>query len=241
MGLSASIVKRVGGRAAAPAIDEIAIRLAAATRGALDTVVRTRGLAIAADADVFRLRRPGLDQAALERALIRDRARKGGAAGLASGLPSVVVGVGTALEIAAAIGDAISVTYGEVSMILAIAHLRGRDLADVEARRLDVLLTLGINAEIVKIEDGELRAGTRQLDPAQIDDLPGVVVGAINRELADRVIMKFVRRRAAALAGRVLPLGIGVAVAGVEDFRSVGGVGRAARRYFDLVAAARVP
>lgn len=241
MGLSTAIVKRVGGRVAGPAIDEISNRFAVVTRNALDTVVRTRAAAIAADVDIFRLRRPGLDQAGLERALIRDRARRGGLVGLASGLPSVVVGVGTGLEVAAAFGDAAAVTYAEVSEILAIAHLRGRDLADIESRRLDVLLTMGLATGAVKIKDGTLYAGERRLDPADIEDLPDEIVGAINRDLADRVVMKFARRRAAVLAGRLLPLGIGVTVAGVEDFRSVGGVGRMARKYFDLVDAARVP
>ncbi len=240
MGLSTAIVKRVGGRAAGPAFDEISNRLAVVTCHALDTVVRTRALAIAADADVFRLQRPGLEPAALERALIRERARRGGAAGLASGLPSVVVGPGTVLEIAAAVGDAAAVTYAEVSMILAIAHLRGRDLFDVEARRLDVLLALGLDNDIVKIEDGELHAGAIRLDAAEISDLSDEVVGAINRQLADRVITKFARRRAAMIAGRMMPLGIGVAVAGVEDFRSVGSVGRTARKLFDVLDAARV-
>ena len=240
MGLSTAIVKRVGGRAAGLAIDEISNRLAVVTRSAIDTVVRQRALAIAADADVFRLQHPGLEPAALERALVRERASKGGAAGLASGLPSVVVGPGTALEIAAAIADAAAVTYAEVSLILAIAHLRGRDLADVEARRLEVLLALGFHADIVKVKDGELSSGSQRLDPAGLDDLPDEVVGAINRELADRVVMKFARRRAAVLAGRLLPLGIGVAVAGIEDFRSVGAVGRSARKFFDIVDAARV-
>ncbi len=241
MGLSTAIVKRVGGRAVGPAIDEISNRFAVVTRGALDTVVRTRALAIAADVDIFRLQNPGLDQAGLERALIRDRARRGGLVGLASGLPSLVWGVGTGLEVAAAFGDSAAVTYAEVSEILAIAHLRGRDLADIEARRLDVLLTLGLATGVVVLKDGILTAAGRRIDPAGIDDLPDEVIGAINRDLADRVIMKFARRRAAVLAGRMLPLGIGVTVAGVEDFRSVGGVGRTARKYFDLVDAARVP
>lgn len=240
MGLSTAIVKRVGGRAASPAIDEISNRFAVVTRGALDSVVRTRAAAIAADVDIFRLRHPGLDQARLERALIRDRARKGALVGIASGLPSLVVGVGTGLEVAAAFGDAAAVTYAEVSEILAIAHLRGRDLADIESRRLDVLLTMGLATGVVKFKDGALCAGDRRLDPAALEDLPDDVVGAINRDLADRVIMKFARRRAAVLAGRLMPLGIGVTVAGVEDFRSVGGVGRMARKYFDLVDAARV-
>jgi hypothetical protein len=240
MGLSTAIVKRVGGRALGPAIDELSNRFAVVTRSALDTVVRTRAAAIAADVDVFRLQRPGLDRPALERALIRHRARKGGLVGIASGLPSVVVGIGTAVEVAAAVSDAAAITYAEVSEVLAIAYLRGRDLADIESRRLDVLLTMGLATGAVKIKDGALYAGDRRLDPAGLDELPDDVVGAINRDLADRVIMKFARRRAAVLAGRLLPLGIGATVAGVEDFRSVGGVGRMARKYFDLVDAARV-
>jgi hypothetical protein len=241
MGLATTIVKRVGGRAAGPAIDELSNRFAAVTRNALDSVVRTRASAIAADTDIFRMRHPGLDPAALERALIRDRARKGGFVGLVSGLPSIAIGVGTGLEIAAALGDTAATTYTEVSEILAIAHLRGRDLADVEARRLDVLLILGLHMGVVKLKDGALYAGARRLEPGGIDTLPDDVIGAVNRELAERVIIKFARRRAAVLAGRLLPLGIGVTVAGVEDFRSVGGAGRAARKYFDLVDAARVP
>lgn len=240
MGLTTAIVKRLGGSVAGPAIEEISNRFATVTRAALDTVVKTRAAAIAADVDIFRLRRPGLDQAGLERALIRERARKGGLVGMASGLPSLVYGIGTGLEVAAAFGDASAVTYAEVSEILAIAHLRGRDLSDIESRRLDVLLTMGLATGAVKIKDGALYFGERRLDPAGLEDLPDEVIGVINRDLADRVIMKFARRHAAVLAGRLMPLGIGVTVAGVEDFRSVGGVGRTARKYFDLVDAARV-
>jgi hypothetical protein len=239
MGLSTAIVKRVGGTAAGPALDEVANRFAEATRGVLDTVVRSRAPLIAAEADVFRLLHPDLDQAALERALIRTRSRRGGAAGVASGLPSMVVGPGTVVEVVAAFGDAAAVTYNEVSLILALAHLRGRDIRDVEARRLDVLLSIGIQTGVVEIKDGMLKSGSHTLDPAKLDDLPDEVVGRINRELGDRVGTKFARRRAIALAGRMLPLGIGVAVAGVEDFRDVGTAGKAARTYFDLVQSAR--
>jgi len=102
-----------------------------------------------------------------------------------------------------------------------------------------VLLSIGIQTGVVEIKDGMLRSGEHVLDPAKLDDLPDEVVGRINRELGDRVGMKFARRRAIALAGRMMPLGIGVAVAGVEDFRSVGSAGGAARKYFDLVESAR--
>ncbi len=240
MGVGTGIAKRVGGRAAAPLIDEAAARLGVITRDVIDSVVRTRGVSIAADADVFRLRHPDLDAAALARALVRDRARRGGATGFATGLPSVIVGVGTAVEVAAALADAALITYAEVSLVLALAHLRGRDLEDIEARRLDVLLAIGLHRGAVRRgSDGSLRAGPDRLDVATLDALPDAVVGRINRALADRVIAKVVRRRAAVLAGRLLPLGIGAAVAAVEDFRSVGGVGRSALKLFDLIDSAR--
>lgn len=239
MGLSTAIAKRVGGAAAGPAIDEVANRFSLVTRTAIDTVVRTRAPSIAAEADVFRMLHPDLDQAGLERALIRTRARRGGATGLASGLPSMVVGPGTVVEVAAAFADATAVTYAEVSLILALSHLRGRDISDIEERRLDVLLAIGIQTGVVEIKDGMLKSGEHTLDPARLGELPDDVVGRINRELGDRVAMKFARRRAIALAGRLMPLGIGVAVAGVEDFRSVGSAGAAARKYFDLVQSAR--
>jgi len=239
MGLSTAIAKRVTGAAAGPALDEVANRFAQVTRTALDTVVRSRAPLIAAEADVFRMLHPDLDQAALERALIRARSRRGGAVGLASGLPSMVVGPGTVVEVAAAFADAGAVTYNEVSLILALSHLRGRDISDIESRRLDVLLAIGIQTGVVEIKDGMLTSGQHTLDPAKLGELPDDVVGRINRELGDRVAMKFARRRAIALAGRMMPLGIGVAVAGMEDFRSVGSAGSAARTYFDLVQSAQ--
>jgi hypothetical protein len=240
VGVGTGIAKRVGGRAAEPLIDEAAARLGVITRDVLNSVVRNRGASIAADADMFRLARPDLDAAALARALIRERSRRGGASGLATGLPSLFVGVGTAVEVAAALADAAMVTYNEVSLVLALAHLRGRDLADVEARRLEVLLAIGMHRGAVRRRsDGMLQAGSDRLDPARLDALPEAVVGRINRALADRVIAKVVRRRAAVLAGRLLPFGVGVAVATVEDFRSVGGVGRTALKLFDLIDSAR--
>ena len=172
MGLSTAIAKRVGGVAAGPALDEVANRFAEITRSALDTVVRTRAPMIAAEADIFRLLHPDLDEARLERAIIRARARRGGATGVASGLPSLVVGPGTVVEVAAAFADAAAVTYAEVSLILALAHLRGRDIRDIESRRLDVLLSIGIQTGVVEIKDGMLRSGEHVLDPAKLDDLP---------------------------------------------------------------------
>jgi hypothetical protein len=239
VGLRSFTTRTVGGRVGDQAIDELAGRLAGVTRTALDTAVRTRGVAVAADADVFRLMRRTLDAAAAERAFVRDRQRRGGAIGVATGLPSVALGLGTAIGVGTAVADAAASMYTEVTLILGLCHLRGRDVRDIEARRLDVLIVLGIAVGFVKIADGNLKADGREFDPAAIDDLDPEVMARINRRLGERVVRKVARRRAMILAGRLFPMGLGVAVAGLEDYRIVGAAGRSAIAYLDLLEAAR--
>jgi hypothetical protein len=70
----------------------------------------------------------------------------------------------------------------------------------------------------------------QRLDLADASD---ELVGRVTRELGDRIVTKVAKRRAAGLVGRLVPFGVGVAVAGVEDYRWVASVGRTARRYFD--------
>jgi hypothetical protein len=231
MGLTSTIAKKVGGRAAEQALEDLAIRFADVTRNAISVVVETRGPALAAEADVFRLRHPGLDQRALERALGRDRARRGGAAGLATGLPSVVVGPGTAVEVAAALADAAALTYAQVSLIIQLGHLRGLDVRDVHARRLDVLFVFGIETGVVKRDGDRLVYEGQTLELSQE---PDEVVGKVTREIGEMVISKIARRRARALLGRLIPLGVGVAIAGLEDYRGVSSIGKTAIRYLDL-------
>jgi hypothetical protein len=241
VGITRSIVKRVGGKTADRAIDDVATRLAGLTASTIDTAIRTRGIAIAVDADVFRLAHPELDAGAVERQLVRERARRGGATGLASGLPSIVAGPGTLVEVAAALADAVAVTYGQVSLVLALAHLRGRPVSEVEKRRLDVLLTLGLAADVVKRDGVLLDADGISIDPRTTETLAPEVVGRINRQIGERIVAKVARRRATALAGRLVPLGVGVVVAGWEDYRMLGSVGKAAIRYLDMAEAAREP
>jgi hypothetical protein len=240
MGMTGFVSKRVGDKALDRALDELSYRLTSGTRTAIDVVVRTRGASAAADVDVFRLQHADLDPRELERAFIRHRGRRAGAGGLVSGLPGMVPGTGTAVEVSAAAVDAVHVTYAQVALVLSIAHLRGRDLAAVEARRLDVLVTLGLEADVVSLRNGRFKVEGRELDAADLAGagLPDETVAELNREIGDRVARRIAKRRARLLAGRFIPLGIGVVVAGVEDLRWVQSVGRAAIRYYDAVDSA---
>lgn len=239
MGLATSLSRRIGGKAGDRLLDEVAVRIVGPTRAVIDAVVDQRGARIAADADVFRLGRRESDVRAVERALVRDRARRSGAVGLASGLPGVIAGPGMAVEVAAAVADAVALTYAEVSVILAISHLRGRDIRDIASRRLDVLLVLGLYVGAVTRKGDVVTADDVKIDLARVEDLPDEVVGRITREIADRIVSRVAARRARTLVPRLIPFGVGVAVAGIDDFRSAGAVGREAIRYLDLVDSAR--
>jgi uncharacterized protein (DUF697 family) len=241
MSMSGFVTKRVGGKALDRAFDELSYRLTDATRSVIDLVVKTRAAAAAADVDVFRLQHADLDARALERAFIRHRGRRAGAGGLVSGLPGIVPAAGTAVEMTAAVADAAHVTYAQVALVLSVAHLRGRDLTAVDARRLDVLVTLGLEADVVSLRNGRFKVEGHEIEAADIAGagLPEETVAQLNRELGERVVGRIAKRRARMLAGRLIPLGIGVAVAGVEDLRWVQSVGRAAVRYFDAIDSAR--
>jgi hypothetical protein len=241
MSMSGFVTRRVGGKALDRAFDELSYRLTDGTRSAIDLVVRTRAASAAADVDVFRLQHSDLDPRALERAFIRHRGRRAGGGGLASGLPSVVPGAGTKIAITAAAADAAHLTYAQVALVLSIAHLRGRDLTEVESRRLDVLVTLGLESGVVSLRDGRFKVEGSEIEAVDLAGagLPEETIAQLNRELGERVVSGITKRRARVLAGRLIPLGIGVAVAGVEDLRWVQSVGRAAIRYFDAVDSAR--
>lgn len=242
MGMKGTIAKKVGSVAADRAFDELADRLAGATRTAIEQVVRTRGPAIAADADLFRLEHPELTGASLDRAYIRERARKLGGAGLVTGLPSVVPTIGTAVEIAAAATDAAALTYGQVSLVLGLSHLHGRDVTDLEGRRLDVLMVLGLDAGIVERDEAVLKAAGHEIPLSSLSrkDLPDAVVGRLNRAVGERVVRRIANRRAKSLLARLLPFGLGVVVAGTTDYRAASSVGKAAQTYFDWLENALV-
>ena len=241
MSITSKIARKAGGVAGQRLIEELSVRLAGVTRAAVEQVVRTRGRAIAADADAFRLAHPDLRGSALDRALIRERSRRMGQAGLVTGLPSFVPVVGTSVELAAGVADAAALTYAQVSMVVALAHLHGRDVREIEPRRLDVLMVLGIDADIVRRDGDVLEAEghTISLDALNRGELPEAVVARLNRTIGDRIVKRIANRRAKTTLARLLPFGLGVVVAAGTDYRDASAVGKAAMTYFDWLRSAR--
>ena len=74
----------------------------------------------------------------------------------------MVVGPGTVVEVAAAFADSAAVTYAEVSLILALAHLRGRDIRDIEARKETVMSKPGGRVTFVDYNTGTVRVNVNR-------------------------------------------------------------------------------
>lgn len=235
MGLKRTAAFMVGMRAFEPVVEQVAERLAVATERAIEEIVERRGVSIAVDADVFRLQHPGLDGDALDRALIADRRWRSAAMGALSALPGVVPGAGTSIEVVAAIADALNVTYQQIELALALDHLHGRDVRETDQRILDVLLVLGLEAKVIEHQGDRLVAEDLNLGLAELHagGVPLEVVGRLNRTVGERVVRRVARRRARVAVGRLIPAGIGVAVAAGADYLALRSAGNAARSYLD--------
>ena len=127
--------------------------------------------------------------------------------GAVSAIPAIIPGPGTTAEVSAALGDLALLTAAQIELVLTIAYLYDRPLADHEARRLDVLMALGVDAGVVKLgRSGVVTlAGEKiplsEFDAASID----VLAARVNRKLATQVASRLARRRAHVIIGREIP------------------------------------
>jgi uncharacterized protein (DUF697 family) len=216
------------------AIDRLADRLAGATDAAVALAIDRRGPAIARAADGLRAAHPGSSAHRLARMAVTDRSRHVAATGAVSALPAILPGPGTATEIAAALGDISFLTYAQVELVLMLAHLYGRPLDDHEARRLDVLMAMGVEAGIVRLRrDGSVDvAGERYPADALRGAAEDRLAQRVNRRLGAQVVGRLARRRAHIILGREIPV-LGIGLAAAYNAWSTRKVGHAAADYFE--------
>ena len=121
--------------------------------------------------------------------------------------------------------------------MLKIACLYDRPLADHEARRLDVLMALGVDAGVVKLgRNGIVKLGKEKIPLAEFGaDSIDILAARVNKKLATQVAGRLARRRAHVIIGREIPV-IGIAIAGGYNLWSTRTIGLAAIRYFEHVS-----
>jgi uncharacterized protein (DUF697 family) len=215
------------------AVDKLSERLAGATERAIATVVRKRGRAVVGAAERLRAEHPGRSPAELARIAVARSGRRVAGTGAVSALPATLPGVGSVVELGAALGDASLLTVAQTELVLLLAHLYGRPARDVEARRLDILMAMGVEAGVVDLHrNGSVRVmGIVHVDGELSGEAGAKLAKRISRRLAAQVAGKLARRRAYVILGREVPV-LGVGLAAGYNLWSTRRLGRAARDYF---------
>lgn len=218
------VAKTAVGRGA----DELAERLADQTEAAIDTAVRLRAPSLAAGVEVERLLYPDLAPDLFLAHLVRRRAKLSATVGAVTAAPAVFPGVGTAVALGASLADSAATLYGEVALIVELCAASGRPIDDPTRLTVDVLIVLARNAG-VEIPDALLAHASR--GEAAPGEIPRDTLGDLNRELGGRVVKRIARRRARLLLGRELPFGVGVALGGISNYRTMHALGRTAIKH----------
>lgn len=236
-GSSIHAVEEVAGIGMGPLVE----RVGASMLSGIDFAISRYAASAAVRADVARVVRMGLDERALERQLVRDAAWKGAARGAISASPAVIPGLGTAVELAAAVADQMVRTVAESSMILGLAHMRGLDLERTDLRRLDILLILGLACGAAEIREDAIAVGDLEIPIEELREgtIPRDAALALGSAVGTDIVSSIARRRTAGILLRLLPGGASVVAAAWYDWRATGNTGKHAIRYFDAVVPAR--
>jgi hypothetical protein len=216
--------KTAVGRAA----DELAERLADQTEAAIDTAVRLRAPSLAAGVEVERLLYPDLELDLFLAHLVRRRAKLSAALGAVTAAPAVFPGIGTAVALGASLADAGATLYCEVALIVELCAAVGRPVDDPSVLTVDVLIVLARAAGVEVPDELVEHAQRGEAGPGEI---PRETLGDLNRELGSQVVKRIARRRARLLLGRELPFGVGVALGGISNYRTMQALGKTAIKY----------
>ena len=199
---------------------------------ALAAVMRSREPAVRQR--VWRLRdeNRGLEAHELAKMLIHETRLRVAGSAAASGVTAIVPGLGTVIAIGTATSQTLFALEQETELVLAIAMIYGRELADSDERLLEALVVVGLTGGAVKLRDNLLIAGGQRVTVAAFRRLPEVWLGRAGNRVLTRVFGRFLTQRVASVVARAAPLAIGVAAGAGFDWIAVTVLGRAAMTYY---------
>src|SRR5437764_10580717 len=120
---------------------------------ALAAVMRRREPAIRERVNRLRDENPGLGPDELAAKLIRSTRRRLATTAAASGAAAIVPGLGTVIAIGTSASQSLYALEQETELVLAIAMIHGRELADSDERMLEALVVVGLAGGAVKLRD----------------------------------------------------------------------------------------
>ena len=161
----------------------------------------------------------------IRRDFCRDLAALGGTAGAVSAVP----GPGTAVRVVAGLsGEALVLLERSVRMVLAMAHLHGHELHEVEMRKYALLRVLGTWAGATEGMVPFTTLVATGLGKRATEAIPMTAVHAVNKAVGKRVLVKWGTKTGALRLGSVLPVGIGIVLGAGGNYAMARGLAGAA-------------
>lgn len=205
--------------------------LRGALQRALDKALSVQENSVAQHVDRLRKKRPDATPAELIGVLEKQYLAAVTAAGAGVGGSAALPGVGTGVALALSAGE--TVTFLETSALfcLAVGHVHGESVEDLERRRTLLLAVLLGDSGASFMEKAAGRTG-KHWGKLVTKKIPIGKITSANKVLGRWFITKYGVKRGILVIGRVAPLGIGAAIGGIGNAVSGRTVIAGARRAF---------
>ncbi|MEU7768569.1 hypothetical protein AB0B25_26160 [Nocardia sp. NPDC049190] len=180
----------------------------------LDTGSRLQAPAVARYVDRIRRSHPDESPAQIIERLEKQYLLVVTGSGSAVGATAAVPGVGTVAAIAAVSAETTFFMEASAVFTLAVAAVHGISPEDQEQRRALVLAVV-LGESGMEIVQKSVGTSAKNWGAVFANRIPGL--SSMNDSLLKRFIIRFVTKRAALMAGKVLPAGIGAVIGGAGN------------------------
>jgi hypothetical protein len=199
--------------------------------GALNRALNLRRAAVRSHIYLLRYHHPSASPYGLIRVLERQYLAAVTGAGVAVGGAAAVPGVGISVALAVSGGEVAANISASAFLVMAVAHVHGLDLREVERRKTLLLgVLLGDLAESA-LQTVAARNG-RHWARGVVEAVPIESIRLVNRVLGRNFVTRYGTKQGILVIGRVIPFGIGALIGGGGNYIVGSGVVRATRVAF---------
>lgn len=180
----------------------------------LDTGSKLQAPAVRRYVEFLRERHPGESPAQIVERLEKQYLLAVTGSGAAVGATAAVPGIGTLAALGAISAETAFFMEASALFTLAEAYVHGIEPEDKETRRALVLAVVLGDTGMAIVQKG-LGTSSKNWAGMVANKVPGL--SSINNKLLQQFIKRYITKRAALMAGKILPAGIGAAIGGAGN------------------------
>jgi hypothetical protein len=184
----------------------------------------------------LKISNPKLSEKQLADKFVSKITKKYTSVGVASALPSVIPGLGTAAQIAVEAGtisgDLALMLRWMATMCVGVGMIHNKDMT--QNHNQEFIKILGIwSGVIMGVKEATKRIGTKVAVVQFNRNVSGKVLQKINQRVGTTIVTKYGTKRGGIALGKLIPFGVGAAVAGTFNYSTMNGFGKAALKYYE--------